>query len=486
MDLDALDPVTRRLLTLYLEQAKGAVEGSSKRWCPHEPHQKQREFLDLNCLEALYGGAAGGGKSDALLMSALQYVDVPGYSAILFRRTFTDLKLSGAIMDRAHEWLAGTAAVWKDRDKRWEFPSGATLGFGYMDGPRDHHRYQSAEYQFIAFDELTQFEERQYTYMFSRIRRTSEIDVPLRMRAATNPGGIGHEWVGNRFNIPEKADIGRIYEHEGRVFVPARIDDNPSLDSDEYTRSLAELDSVTRQQLEHGDWIRDTSGLVYRSWLTPRNTTSVLPPLRQDERWSYVLAADFGVTDPTAFVVLAFAENEPVVYVLRSEQWTDLAPSDAASLAMEWSRDFGEFDRVVGDIGGLGKGFEAEWRKRYIPMVAASKSDKLGFIKLLNGDLEKGRVKVLMPGNELLIRHLSQLAWSDDKHRKEHEAMPNHLPDALLYGWREARHWAWEERDARPTDEAKLRELEEEERFQRRLERRIDDDSDWIWNDHDQ
>ena len=79
-------------------------------WIPHEPTPKQAEFLLMPDLEVLFGGSAGGGKSDALLMAALQYVDVPGYAAILFRRTYTDLSLPGALMDRAHEWLQGTKA----------------------------------------------------------------------------------------------------------------------------------------------------------------------------------------------------------------------------------------------------------------------------------------------------------------------------------------------------------------------------------------
>ena len=90
---------------------------------PHKPWPKQRAFLSLECLEALYGGAAGGGKSDALLHDALKYRDVPGYSALLFRKTYTDLSLPDAIMDRAHNWLAGTGARWNDRDKTYILPT---------------------------------------------------------------------------------------------------------------------------------------------------------------------------------------------------------------------------------------------------------------------------------------------------------------------------------------------------------------------------
>lgn len=211
--------------------------------------------------EALYGGAAGGGKSDALLMAALMYVDVPGYSAILFRRTYTDLSLPDALMDRSHQWLNGTAAKWNDRDKRWIFPSGATLSFGYLESERDKYRYQSAAFQFIGFDELTQFTESQYLYLFSRLRRVESLDVPLRMRAASNPGGVGHDWVNRRFNCDGR-QLG-----EFPPFIRATLDDNPHLDRDEYRESLSYLDPVTREQLLNGDWTaRQDGGMFRREW----------------------------------------------------------------------------------------------------------------------------------------------------------------------------------------------------------------------------
>jgi predicted phage terminase large subunit-like protein len=211
-------------------------------------------FLMLQHREALFGGAAGGGKSQALLMAALQYVDVPGYSALLFRRTYADLTLPGALLDRARDWLGPTDAVWNDREKTWRFPSGATLTFGYLDTENDRLRYQGAEAQFVGFDELTQFGERDYRYLFSRLRRLQGSPVPIRMRAASNPGGPGHEWVKARF----------VDSDNERPFVPARLSDNPSLDTAEYEDSLAELDPITRRQLLEGDWTARAGGSLFR------------------------------------------------------------------------------------------------------------------------------------------------------------------------------------------------------------------------------
>lgn len=226
------------------------------RYVPHNPHAKQAEFLRLTDREALYGGAAGGGKSDALLMAALQYVHVPGYAALLLRKSYADLALPGALMPRAEEWLGETDARWNDKAKTWSFPSGATLTFGYLEHDDDRFRYKGAEFQFIGIDELTQHNEIVYRYMFSRLRRLEGSEIPIRMRAASNPGDRGHDWVKRRF-LEEGAE-------KGRVFIPATIADNPSLDRQEYEATLEELDPVTRAQLLNGDWTARMGGSKFR------------------------------------------------------------------------------------------------------------------------------------------------------------------------------------------------------------------------------
>jgi hypothetical protein len=244
-------------------------------YTPHAPEPPQHAFLWLHALEALYGGAAGGGKSDALLMAALQYVDVPGYSALLLRRTYPELTQADGLITRSLIWLAGTDAVYNTTGHQWTFPSGATLSFGYLATRWDHLRYQGGAYQFIGFDELTQFLEGQYRYLLSRLRRPSDdtdeplARVPLRMRGATNPGGPGHEWVKRRFieweehpDDPEDPD-NSLDAFGRRIFIPARLEDNPHLDQQAYERSLAGLPRADREQLRHGLWDVDTGDRVY-------------------------------------------------------------------------------------------------------------------------------------------------------------------------------------------------------------------------------
>ncbi len=228
-------------------------------WIPHTPTPKQLRFLLLDCREAFFGGAAGGGKSDALLAGAAMYVKEPRYNAMLFRRTLEDHKLAEGLIPRSLEWWGGKAK-WNGQDYRWKFPSGATVSFGYMADPTDHFRYQSAAFQYIGFDELSHFEEQQYRYMFSRLRRLEGVDVPLRMRSASNPGGVGHDWVKRRFIDPGDPE---------RPFVPSRLEDNPFLDRKSYVESRNELDVTNREQLLNGNWeIRPPGGMFKRGWFT--------------------------------------------------------------------------------------------------------------------------------------------------------------------------------------------------------------------------
>lgn len=261
-------------------------------YVPHDPTPAQAAFLLLDDLEAFYGGAVGGGKSDALLMAALQYVDVPRYKAILFRRSYTDLSLPGALIPRAREWLIGTDARYDLPAHTWVFPSGATLTFGYLQRSGDEERYRSADFAFIGFDELTQFSEHQYRFLFSRLRKDADlgrergIRVPLRVRSASNPGGPGHDWVMSRF-IDQKG------EHRP-VFVRARLDDNPYLDREAYLASLSQLDDVTRAQLLDGNWkVKPVGGRFRAEWA---KFDTDLPTDAQS--WPWVRYWDLAATEP--------------------------------------------------------------------------------------------------------------------------------------------------------------------------------------------
>lgn len=254
-----------------------------------KPSPKQLAFLMLPHREAFFGGAAGGGKSEALLMAALQHVHIPGYSAILFRKTLTDLKMGGALLDRAHQWLAHKPNVrYVPSEHCFYFDTydpnyPAKVQFGYIGEQGAQVRYQGIEVQFVGWDELTQHFERDYLFMFSRMRRlvcpvhkldekgnpiflpncpicVERSSVPLRARSASNPGGIGHAWTKKRFGIRGMDDPHnpgeRIFigTNPNRPFIPSFLEDNQYLDQKSYAAGLEELDPVRRAQYRKGNW----------------------------------------------------------------------------------------------------------------------------------------------------------------------------------------------------------------------------------------
>ena len=273
------------------EQLQRLLTPKLTKYIPYEPTVKQRAFLLMNdTKEVLYGGAAGGGKSIAQLMGALQFVDIPGYSAILFRKTYADLSLPGALIDVSKQWLMPFVdrkeVKWSEKDKQYTFPSGATLSFGYLESDNDCYRYQGAEFQYIGMDECTHISPSNYRYMFSRLRKTKDLQVPLRFRATCNPGGMYGEYYYQRFFVEG--------QENGRIFIGAGLNDNPYLDAEAYREALAELDPIEREQLLNGNWeIKASGDLLDRQWF------QIVPHHEIPSAASHVRYWDFAATDPS-------------------------------------------------------------------------------------------------------------------------------------------------------------------------------------------
>jgi hypothetical protein len=270
-----------------------AIANPKRDWCPHKPYPKQQAFLDLTCDRAFFGGAAGGGKSDVLLMAALQYAHVPGYAALIIRRNYTALVKSGAIMDRAKSWLRNSGAKWNGSEKRFTFPSGAILEFGHVETPLDWMKFQGTEYHFIGFDELTELtlrdDDPNNPYLcLNRSLRNPPQGVPLRMRAASNPGNIGHDYVKHAIIGEAAAELIRSGSNDliegvaGHVVLPSRIDDCPAVDPAAYKRKLELLPPITRSRLLEGDWDAKEGTLIdpawFREWIVQDNTYVLRSP----------------------------------------------------------------------------------------------------------------------------------------------------------------------------------------------------------------
>lgn len=293
-------------------------------YCPYYPHVKQEWFLRRPEFEAFFGGSAGPGKSWGLLMAALQYVDVPGYDALLLRPTLGEFTQPGGLIEVAHDWLSGTDAWWHGGERKWTFPSGATLRFGYLRTVADLKQYKGPSFSFVGFDELTSFPENLYRGTFRLLRQALGgplDDVPLRMRSASNPGDIGHQWVKSRFIQPETRDPAAAY-------VRATIHDNPFLDYATYLQSLSHMDPVDQLRLINGDWdVMEEGGKFARANLTVIAASKVKPPVQAIRYWDLAATEEGPANkDPDYTVGLLYEVDADGYYTIRDisrGRWAD-------------------------------------------------------------------------------------------------------------------------------------------------------------------
>lgn len=278
------------------------IEVETKVWRPHE---KQEEFLSIpdSVFEGFYGGAAGGGKSELLVMIPIVrgFYRYPEFRGLLLRRTFPELQRS--LIDRSKRWYHLTDAKYNEQNKRWTWPSGAVLEFGYSADERDIRQYDTDEYSYIGLDELTHFTEFQYLYITSRCRSTTP-GLPKLVRSASNPGNIGHGWVRKRFVEPDRAG-GKILldtrTNTKRIFIPAKLTDNPYLakEDPEYANRLLILPIAERKAKLEGDWWT-FSGQVFDEWRyerfpdEPENALHVINPFAIPDWWPRILSIDWG------------------------------------------------------------------------------------------------------------------------------------------------------------------------------------------------
>ena len=282
-------------------------------WRP-QPRQAalMRRFED----EALYGGAAGGGKSDALVIEALRQVHIPYYKGIILRKTYPML---GEIIDKSLNYYkrAFPGARYNASSHTWTFPSGARILFRSLQHTTDRINSQGQAYDFIGFDELTQFAWDEYSYLFSR-NRPNGPGTRIYTRATANPGGIGHGWVKERF-ISAAPPMTTIWEEvpvtfpdghtetrrKSRIFVPSTVFDNKILleNDPDYITRLASMPEAERRALLYGDW-DSFSGQVFTEWrndpehYADHKYTHVIEPFEVPAHWAIWCGLDWGYSKP--------------------------------------------------------------------------------------------------------------------------------------------------------------------------------------------
>ena len=290
------------------------------------PQPKQAAFMRRSEDEALYGGAAGGGKSDALVIEALRQVDIPHYRGLIVRKTYPQLS---ELIDKTMQYYKPVfpKARYNASSHVWTFPSGAKIYFGSMFRTQDKYNYQGKAFDFIGVDELTHFTWEEYSYLMSRNRPTGP-GTAVYMRATANPGGIGHGWVKARFITPappgtrmvqlvdvKKPDGGVEKLRRTRVFIPSTVFDNKKLLENDpgYLGTLASLPEAEKQALLYGDW-DSFNGQVFTEWRNDpahyedQRWTHVIKPFRIPAHWRIWRGYDFGYAKP--FSVGWYAADE--------------------------------------------------------------------------------------------------------------------------------------------------------------------------------
>ena len=274
----------------------------------------QTEFLAAPEKDVLYGGAAGGGKSYAMLVDPLRFCHRSAHRALILRRTMPELR---ELIDKSRELYpqAFPGAKFREVEKVWNFPSGAKIEFGFLERDADVYRYQGQSYSWIGFDEITHLPtEFGWNYLSSRLRTTNSEIMPY-LRCTANPGGVGAHWVKKRYVDPfEPGEAFKGADGLTRKFIPARLDDNPYLAEDgRYEEMLKALPEVQRRQLLEGNW-DITEGAAFVEFDTE---VHVIPPFEIPIGWERTKGIDYGYASESACVWAAVDPSDGTLIVYR-------------------------------------------------------------------------------------------------------------------------------------------------------------------------
>ena len=324
----------------------------------------QTDFLASSEREVLYGGAAGGGKSFAMLADPLRGLNNPNFSGLLVRHTTEELR---ELIQKSQELYpkAIPGIKWSERKSQWVSPKGGRLWMSYLDRDLDVMRYQGQAFNWIGFDELTQWSTPfAWDYMRSRLRSTDP-SLGLYMRATTNPGGAGHQWVKKTFVDPSPANTpfwatelesGNVitfpkgHSREGqplfrRRFIPANLFDNPYLaESGDYEAMLLSLPEHQRRQLLDGDW-DVAEGAAFPEF---NRQIHVVEPYKIPASWTKFRACDYGYGSYSAVVWIAITPAEQLV-IYRELQVSKVLAVDLADMILQLEADDGRIQYGVLD-----------------------------------------------------------------------------------------------------------------------------------------
>lgn len=395
-----------------------------------------------------YGGSAGGGKSDALLVAGIiAGLTYPGINIGYFRREYPQLEGPGGAIMRSQE-LMSSWAKWNGTQRRWTFPTGSVLQFCHCKQESDVYNYQSQQFDVLLIDEATQFTRFQYRYLLTRNRATKPGVVPF-TALASNPGNVGHVWFKTEFiDIGEPEKVHEVEVEPGvfekHIFIPARLDDNKVLVERDpgYRKRLEAQPEDVRRALLYGDW--DVfAGQVFKEF---RRDIHVVEPFSIPESWRKWRALDFGYTAPACCLWLA-RDYDKNVYVYRELYVTQLTAYELAKKILELTNTDEKILYTLADpstfakTGHEGESIEQTMRKAGVPLTRANNDRLAGkqvvheHLRIFTGEDGKPTAKLKIFVNCInLIRTLPQLIYDEHNPEDVNTDGEDHAYDALRYG----------------------------------------------------
>jgi len=326
----------------FVEETAPSLKEELKENVIFKPNEgPQMDFLAAGETDVLYGGAAGGGKSYAMLVDPLRFAHRAAHRALILRRSMPELR---ELIDKSRELYpkAFPGCKYREVEKLWNFPSGAKVEFGFLERDADVYRYQGQAYSWIGFDEITHLPtEFSWNYLASRLRTTDPEITPY-MRCTANPGGSGAHWVKKRYISPSPPNESYVGD-DGitRKFIPARLSDNPYLAEDgRYEQMLKSLPPTQRKQLLEGNW-EIAEGAAFTEF--DRNL-HVVEPFEVPLHWERVKGVDYGYASESACIWAAVDPSDGTLIVYRelyrkgllatelSEMLTNMELSDPVSV----------------------------------------------------------------------------------------------------------------------------------------------------------